>query len=73
MGWSDNEKREFENTTSNACLIHDIGHPPFGHAGEEVIQKTLTHGTESFEGNKQNIRIIFGLGIDEKIIKLTGL
>lgn len=40
-----------------ACMSHDIGHPPFGHAGEDVLKKLMKeHG--GFEANAQNLRII---------------
>lgn len=50
-----------------AAIIHDIGNPPFGHFGEEVIQeyfKTSDAGLENnfdfsqFDGNAQGFRII---------------
>jgi dGTPase len=31
--------REIPVILKNACLVHDIGNPPFGHFGERVIQK----------------------------------
>ena len=38
------------------CLIHDIGHPPFGHAGESELKDLMQcHG--GFEANAQNIRL----------------
>lgn len=47
-----------------AAHAHDIGHPPFGHAIESLLDDLLTETTEScgrtigFEGNAQSFRII---------------
>ena len=42
-----------------ASLAHDLGHPPFGHDGEEVICQRVDAGDcEGYEGNAQSFRII---------------
>jgi dGTPase len=46
-----------ESLTEAICLAHDLGHPPFGHAGEKILNE-LMEPSGGFEHNKQTLRIV---------------
>ena len=46
-----------EDLTEALCLAHDIGHPPFGHAGEDAL-KAATMAQGGFDHNAHTLRIL---------------
>ncbi|KQR87865.1 deoxyguanosinetriphosphate triphosphohydrolase [Sphingomonas sp. Leaf343] len=46
-----------EDLTEALCLAHDIGHPPFGHAGEDAL-KAATHEAGGFDHNGHTLRVL---------------
>jgi len=46
-----------QDLTEAICLAHDLGHPPFGHSGENALARLMvSHG--GFDHNKQALRIV---------------
>ncbi|HEY5157151.1 MAG TPA: dNTP triphosphohydrolase, partial [Anaerolineales bacterium] len=46
-----------EDLVEAICLAHDLGHSPFGHAGEYTLRK-LMKDSGGFDHNKQSLRIV---------------
>ena len=46
-----------EDLTEALCLAHDLGHPPFGHAGEDALDAALADAG-GFDHNAQTVRIV---------------
>ena len=44
--------------TEALALVHDIGHPPFGHAGEKALDESLRGFGLSFDHNLHALRIV---------------
>lgn len=47
-----------EDLTEALALAHDIGHPPFGHAGEKSLNQVMQRFGESFDHNLHALRIV---------------
>jgi len=46
-----------EDLAEGICLAHDLGHPPFGHSGQDVMND-LMKDKGGFEHNRQSLRIV---------------
>ena len=70
-----------EDLTEALCLAHDIGHPPFGHAGEGALTEALS-GAGGFDHNGHTLRALMvierpyprwpGLNLSWEIAKHNG-
>ncbi|MBM3230860.1 dNTP triphosphohydrolase [Candidatus Peregrinibacteria bacterium] len=47
-----------EDLAESIALAHDLGHPPFGHAGEEALDAWMHEHGSHFEHNEQSLRIV---------------
>ena len=47
-----------ESLTEALALGHDIGHPPFAHAGEEELDRQMSRFGERFDHNQHALRIV---------------
>ena len=59
-----------EDLTEAICLAHDLGHTPFGHAGQEELNRCM-HYAGGFEHNLQSLRVVDLL--EEKYAEFPGL
>ena len=46
-----------EDLTEALCLAHDLGHPPFGHAGEDALKAAMA-AAGGFDHNAHSIRLV---------------
>src|ERR1700683_3930342 len=47
-----------EDLAEALALVHDIGHPPFGHAGEKKLDERMREHGERFDHNLHALRIV---------------
>jgi dGTPase len=61
-----------EDLTEAIGLGHDLGHPPFGHIGEEALDEALRERAgRSFRHNRQSLRVVDVLERDGRGLNLT--
>tara|TARA_B100000989_G_C19478498_1_gene444047 strand:- start:407 stop:1327 length:921 start_codon:yes stop_codon:yes gene_type:complete len=59
-----------EDLAETLSLAHDLGHPPFGHAGEDSLNECM-EDHEGFNHNLQTLRVVMFL--ENKYLKYDGL
>ena len=61
-----------EDLTEAVGLGHDLGHPPFGHAGEEALDELLRErGAGGFRHNEHSLRVVERLERNGRGLNLT--
>jgi dGTPase len=61
-----------EDLTEAIAVGHDVGHPPFGHAGEEALDELLRErGGSGFRHNEHSLRVVERLERDGRGLNLT--
>ncbi len=59
-----------EDLTETIALAHDLGHPPYGHVGEDALRE-FTADYERFDHNAQSLRIVCDL--EQRYLTFDGL
>ena len=59
-----------EDLAEAIALAHDLGHPPFGHAGERALDRAV-HAYGGFDHNAQSLRVVTAL--ERKYAQFDGL
>lgn len=77
LGFDDLAQRNIGDIVAAACLAHDIGNPPFGHAGEDAIASYFVDNSvpgltrrehddlTTYEGNAQGFRVLCRLQFEQ--------
>ena len=61
-----------EDLTEAVAVGHDVGHPPFGHAGEQALDELLRErGLGGFRHNEHSLRVVERLERDGRGLNLT--
>ena len=60
-----------EDLTESIALGHDLGHAPFGHAGEEALARVLQDHGRTFRHNEHSLRVVDVLEKDGAGLNLT--
>ncbi|MDX6481093.1 MAG: dGTPase [Gaiellaceae bacterium] len=61
-----------EDLTEAIAVGHDLGHPPFGHAGEQALDEILRErGATGFRHNEHSLRVVEALERDGRGLNLT--
>src|SRR5437660_9561527 len=61
-----------EDLTEAVAVGHDVGHPPFGHAGEQALDELLRErGGQGFRHNEHSLRVVERLERDGRGLNLT--
>ena len=57
--------------TEALALVHDIGHPPFAHSGEEELSRQMARFGETFDHNLHALRIVENF--EQRYARFSGL
>ena len=60
-----------EDLTEALALVHDVGHPPFAHSGEEELDRQMRRFGDRFDHNVHSLRIVEE--VEQRYARFSGL